>query len=412
MDERDLSLLLTYENVDPTLPLGLIWCSNPTDVKAVGLNGICKSFYAEWSRIAECSDFISQFEYVLVATPHTNEREAIVNGLLEKINTSLLVADTASFRGCQSVEELYQEYGDNALKLLLYNAIEIPRPGLIWLSSVELSEELPKNRIVSGLPVLDYLTGGFCGGQLSVWTGRRGEGKSTFLGQMLVEAVNQGKSVCAYSGELPASQFKRGIAPQIAGPANLKKVPDPMTGRYEYLPSDMKAINRWIDGRFFLTDIRKASAHDEDYIVGLFEYAYRAYGCSVFLVDNIMTAKLKNERELGYLGAQKDFTRRLSEFAKHYDAHVYMVAHPRKAGDGALSADDVAGANEIGNLADKLFSVERQEEGALIRILKDRQTGNRGKVELMFDEKSKRFYPPGESPGKKYSWESYRDGHG
>ena len=175
---------------------------------------------------------------------------------------------------------------------------------------------------------------------------------------------------------------------------------------------DKDCIDQWMQGRFFITDVRQSRAHDEDYILNLFEYAHRRHGCSVFLVDNIMTTELKMERDLGHLGAQREFVRRLSGFAKSKDAHVHMVAHPRKAGDRALSADDISGANEIGNLADKLFSVERQEVGSIIRILKDRQTGSRGKIELEFDEKSKRFYSKDGNPNKKYSWEMARDGHG
>ena len=93
-----------------------------------------------------------------------------------------------------------------------------------------------------------------------------------------------------------------------------------------------------------------------------------------------------------------------------------MVAHPRKAGDGGLSADDVAGANEITNLADNVFSVERAREGdevdSRVRILKVRETGSRETVPLMFDQKSRRYYDAGGTPDKKYSWEAARDGHG
>lgn len=411
MEQRDLSLLLTFGEVDPSSPIGLIWCVTQGDVEAVGLNAVCKSFYADWGRMTECVDFIDQFQYVLVATPNDSEREEIVNSLLDRISVPLLLAEKAAFRGCDSAADLFQS-NPSALKNLIFGAVEIARPGLIDLSTVQLTEAVPKNRVMSGFLTMDYCTGGFCGGQLSIWTGRRGEGKSTLLGQIMVEAIQQNRTVCAYSGELPAKQFKRSIAPQIAGPNNLKQVPDPMTGRIEYEPAEIGLIDDWLSGKFFLTDIRQARAHDEDYILSLFEYAFRRYGCSVFLVDNIMTTQLKGEKELGHLGAQKEFVRRLCSFAKSRDVHVHMVAHPRKAGDGALSADDISGANEIGNLADKLFSVERQEMGTLVRILKDRQTGSRAKIELDFEENSHRFYDRGGNPNKRYSWEAYRDGHG
>lgn len=417
---NDVSLLLTFEErfIDPSLPTGLWWCANPEDVKAVCINAVCKAAYASWDRLNECMDFINRFHYVFVATPNNNERAEIVEELQKRVEIPLLIADKAAFRGNDSVSSLLQNAGQKAVESLLFNAIEIPRQGLLDLSQVDVDEPIKANRTMSGITPLDFCVGGYRGGELSVWTGRRGEGKSTIIGQMLVEAVNQNKIACAYSGELPARQFKKFVLPQIAGPANLDPVPDQRTGRTEYMPKKgvMEYINRWLEGRFLLTDIKQEKAHDEDNILSLFEYAYRKYGCSVFLVDNIMTAQLKSEAELGHFGAQKEFTRRLSVFAKKNDVHVHMVAHPRKAGAGGLSADDVAGANEIGNLSDNIFSVERatpeDDCSCRIRILKVRENGNREVVPLMFDEKSHRFYDIGGNPNKRYSWEAYRDGHG
>lgn len=417
---NDISLLLTFREdmIDPSLPTGLWWCATPEDAAAVGVNAVCKNQYAAWDDISRCMEFISQFCYVFVCTPDDAARAEIVGELQKRVTTTLLVADKAAFRGNGSVVELLENAGMKAVEGLLFGALDVPRPGLIDLSQVALEEPIARNRVMSGLVPLDYCTGGFRGGELSVWTGRRGEGKSTLLGQMLVESVNQNRVVCAYSGELPARQFKRFVIPQIAGPGNLVERPDPRTGRSEYEPrrDTLDAIDQWLEGSFLLTDLRQSNAHDEDNILSLFEYAYRRYGCSVYLVDNIMTAQLKGEIELGHYGAQKAFTQRLSAFAKRHDVHVHMVAHPRKAGEGGLSADDVAGANEITNLADNVFSVERAREGdevdSRVRILKVRETGSREVIPLMFDPRSKRYYDNGGRPDKKYSWEAARDGHG
>ena len=398
---NDISLLLTFREdmIDPSLPTGLWWCATPEDAAAVGVNSVCKNQYAAWDDISRCMEFISQFCYVFVCTPDDAARDEIVGELQKRVTTTLLVADKAAFRGNGSVVELLENAGMKAVEGLLFGALDVPRPGLIDLSQVALEEPIARNRVMSGLVPLDYCTGGFRGGELSVWTGRRGEGKSTLLGQMLVESVNQNRVVCAYSGELPARQFKRFIIPQIAGRRDT-----------------LDAIDQWLEGSFLLTDLRQSNAHDEDNILSLFEYAYRRYGCSVYLVDNIMTAQLKGEIELGHYGAQKAFTQRLSAFAKRHDVHVHMVAHPRKAGEGGLSADDVAGANEITNLADNVFSVERAREGdevdSRVRILKVRETGSREVIPLMFDTRSKRYYDNGGRPDKKYSWEAARDGHG
>ena len=415
-----ISRLLTYreEFIDPSLPTGLWWCGNAEDTAVVGINAVCKAILAEWSEMPSCREFVGKFQYVFVVTPDDAEREEITCELQKWSPVPILVADKASFRGNESVKALFENCGMKAVEGLLLGAVELPKPGLLDLSQVETDDEKDRPRCMSGLLALDYCVGGFRGGELSVWTGKRGEGKSTLLGQLLGSAVNQNQAVCAYSGELPAKQFKRFIMPQLAGPDNLVKKPDPKTGRTDYIPTKtaQKAIDQWMERRFLLTDIRQSNAHDEDNILSLFEYAYRKYGCSVYLVDNIMTASLKGEAELGYWRAQSAFTQRLSAFAKRHDVHVHLVAHPKKTGGGRLEADDIGGSGDITNRADNVFSVERAPEGdscaARIRILKVRENGCRETVALDFDERSRRYFDVGSGPHKKYTWEAYLNGHG
>ena len=213
-------------------------------------------------------------------------------------------------------------------------AEELPVQGLLNLADVDTTKRKNARRVVSGIPELDKAIGGFSGGALSVWTGKQGEGKSTLLGQILLDAVNQGRKVCAYSGELPKEDFKMGLLQQAAGYLHVKRREDAVSGRvfYDIAPPCSPAINAWWDGRLFLTDIQRKDAHDEANIMKIFEYAYRRYGCDVFLVDNIMTAELKDEAQLGFWRAQSSFTGRLVAFAKRLDVHVHLVAHPARPG--------------------------------------------------------------------------------
>lgn len=236
------------------------------------------------------------------------------------------------------------------------------------------------------------------------------------MGQILLDAINQGRRVCAYSGELPAKQFKRFIRQQAAGYLHVTKREDPLTGKSFFLVNDdvKVPIDRWFDGTLFLTDIRDKAAHDEETILRLFEGANRRYGCDTFLVDNIMTAQLRGEAEQGYYRAQSTFAGRLADFCKRLGVHVHLVAHPRKTeGKRPLEADDVGGSGDITNRADNVFKVERAPEekvqelgySSLLTILKNREFGARGKVKLEFNEPSRRLFQMGGSPAKRYGWE-------
>ena len=416
--ERSISGPLLYrpEMIDPSLPTGLWWCADAADVKAVEINAVCKSALADWDEVNAFQEWVSQFYYLFVAIPPGKVRDEVVDEVHKRFGIPVLVADPAAFKGNGSIEELRKNLGVKAVENLLIGAAEVEDYDLLKVSEIDVTEPTGARRCMSGIVSLDYCTGGFRGGELSVWTGKRGEGKSTWLGNMLVEAVNQGSRVCAYSGELLARKFKLGLLLQAAGPKRVKQIPDPETGRTEYAvtTADRNAIDHWWDGKLMLTDIRKANAHNEDTILRLFEYAHRKYGCDVFLVDNIMTAELSRERELGLWRAQSAFTQRLSAFAKRHNAHVHLVAHPRKTGDRGLGADDVGGSGDITNLADNVFSVERVPEDKVeaegcstrIKIMKNREKGKLGIIALNFNEPSRRYFEVGGNPWKKYGWEN------
>ena len=413
----DSSLLFEPRFMDPQAePYGLYWCRDAEDVQAVSVNAVCKALAAPWRELEAWSEFICQYPYVLVAVPPGPVRDEIAGELQARFPLPVLVPGKDAFHGCGSALELRDNYGLSAIDQLIMDAEELPAPGLLNVAEIDCDTEASVKRTSSGLSLLDREIGGFAPGELSVWTGRRGEGKSTLLGQILLDAIDQGRRVCAYSGELPAKQFKRFIRQQAAGYFHVTKREDPLTGKSFFLVNDdvKVPIDRWFDGTLFLTDIRDKAAHDEETILRLFEGSNRRYGCDTFLVDNIMTAQLRGESEQGYYRAQSAFAGRLADFCKRLGVHVHLVAHPRKTeGKRPLEADDVGGSGDITNRADNVLKVERvpeekvQELGysTLLTILKNREFGSRGKIKLEFNEPSRRLYQMGGSPAKKYGWE-------
>ena len=228
-----------------------------------------------------------------------------------------------------------------------------------------------------------------------------------------MNAIDQGQRVCAYSGELSAWRFKDWISMQAAGSTHLTEQRDPFSGKlfYQIDPGIRPLLDDWWRGQFFLYDNKVASASDEDSILKTFEYAVRRYGCSVFLVDNLMSARFKAMRDSDFFRAQSSFTGRLVEFAKKHEVHVHLVAHPRKT-SSRLEADDVGGSGDITNRADNVFSLERldavsaEEKGydTVLTVLKNRSFGSTVSVGMSFDPRTRRFARPHELE-KVYGWD-------
>ena len=363
----------------------------------------------DYSVLAKCREFLSSFPFVLLCGG-----EEMVQQAKQYIADTPVLAVTDH----TPVREIYEKRGSAGIENLLKNAKELPAEGLLNIADVTPLDLTRVPRVLSGINDLDYYTGGFLMGDVSIWTGKRGEGKSTFLSQMLIESVDRGRKVCAYSGELSAARFKNWLYLQTAGGEHIVEKHDAECQKviYSVDAETTEKINRWYDGRFFLYDLGISAAHDADSILKVFEYAARRWRCSVFLVDNIMTARFKSVSESNFYREQSNFVGRLVEFANRQNVHVHVVAHPKKTGGGKAIADsdEVSGIADITNRAANVFSLARVSEeeaerkgyDSVLSILKNRAYGDRANIGLKFDSKSRRYYKSGfRNPNKRYGWE-------
>lgn len=419
MTSEHYSPLLYDQNfIDPTLNTGLWWCMDAMDVYSVQINAFCLATGYSWKDINNCADFLKQFPYIFVAMPPGPKRDEAVQELSTRLKMFLFVPKDEAWAGCSSIKELRDKGGLSSVEQLIYGCKEIPINGLLDMSKVKIEEDESRNRTFSGIRQLDQALNGFIGGQLTVWSSKRGEGKSTFLSQIIPEAVAQGTKVCMYSGEMPASDVKSVLYQQIAGRKNIYCKRDQYTGKELYFvkQSVVPEIDKWLSGKCFITDIRSENAHDEDNILSLFEYAHRRFHCRMFIVDNIMTTRLKNEPKLGQWRAQSLLAERLKSFAQRFDVHVHLVAHPRKTRDNEFDADDVSGSADITNYASNIIRIRRVTEDKMaelgcssaITILKNRKHGDYITVPLNFDPVTRRFYPVGGTPERIFDWEVNR----
>lgn len=305
---------------------------------------------------------------------------------------------------CKDANEVLYRHGKEKLKELVDGAKEIPLESLVRMSEVKAFDIEKVIRVKSNIRPLDKELGGFMMGQVSVWTGINSSGKSTLLGQLLIESVEQDFAVCAFSGELPAPLFRYWIELQIAGPYNLSKKIDSITGENHYYISNENAIKMrsWYKDRFFLYD--NMTAINPESVLKVFEYAARRYDCKIFLVDNLMT--MIGGVGDDYYRRQSEFIKSMTQFVKKFDTHAHIVAHPKKV-KGRVTKMDVSGTGDITNLADNVFSLHRitpeernekefrdfSDSDAILDIFKNRFSGRQEiSIGMKFSPPSKRFY--------------------
>ena len=415
--------VLTFDArfMDPKQPQGLWLCSNVAEVSDIKINAACMGTGVEWGEIVKCRPFFAHFPYLVIVSPDPTIREMMIQELRPRLPTCCIyVVRDSGFQNCHSISEYIATYGLEDLPRILSGSVELPCYGMLNLADVQRRDMTKIPRTLSRFDRLDKSIGGFFAGELSVWTGKRGVGKSTILSQILLEAVDQGHVVCAYSGELDKTQFREWTYLQAAGPEHVAYITDRMTGKRIATADAIadKQISEWLDERFWLFDLEKNTRHDPEAILSQFEYMKMRYNADVFLVDNIMSVDFDYRRDSDFNRIQSQFTQLLATFSKRQHVHTHLVVHPRKSTsdeNGKVSADDVNGSADITNRADNVFfltthaSTDDKNQPTtkpLLMTMKNRDFGSKINQWLDFDKKSRRFFVDKTGdPKRAYGWD-------
>ena len=278
--------------------------------------------------------------------------------------------------------------------------------------------------IKTGIYDVDKAIGGMYLGQVILITGKRGEGKSTLASQIFANAIDQGYSVFAYSGELPDYHFKNWIDLQIAGSQNIEMSKNEY-GEYDYWLSNktVERINEWYAEKAYIfdnnvildelaVDGRKNAAGEDITLLGAMQQAVCRYGINLVLIDNLMTA-IDVEPASDLYRAQSEFVKKVKSLAIKLNIAVIIIAHPRKESNkDELDNDSVSGSSDITNAVDVVMTyssntdADKETYQSLIGITKNRLTGRKllkkDRVKVKYSEKSKRIVCDNDDANKVY----------
>lgn len=248
---------------------------------------------------------------------------------------------------------------------------ELPKPeplrptedNPIWYTPMTIFN-MPKEEvhyIKTGYEGIDEKLYGLKKKAISVLTGLRSAGKSTWLDGMMLNAIQDGNRVGCYSGELDEKNFMRWMIRQAAGKSGVE------AGRYEgqwNVPvENAKAISEWMEGKFYLYN----NHHGNNYqlIHEEIRKKIETDKLDLVVIDNLMALDIEN-LALQKLDAQKNFVLALKRLAVETDVHILFVAHPRKT-VSFLRLEDISGSGDLANAVDNAFLIHRNNEDFRIR---------------------------------------------
>jgi len=238
-------------------------------------------------------------------------------------------------------------------------------------------------------------------GEVTLWAGINGHGKSLMTGQVALSFMGQGERVCIASFEMKPRKTLERMARQWhaenpRGDADTPEMVDLMRDVY-------RQFGDWTDTRLWLYD--QQGTVEADTILGVTRYCAKELGITHMFIDSLMKC-VKGEDD--YNG-QKQFLDELCALARDCGIHVHLVHHIKKLSseDQEPGKFDAKGSGAITDQVDNFFAVWRNkrkekdqaagksvsvdEPDAMLICDKQRNGEWEGKIHLWFDRDSQQY---------------------
>lgn len=334
--------------------------------------------------------------------------QAMVEKYYKQFNEQLCITKT-------DANNILLACGVDYILQLIATAQEIPDDTLKDITSYEEIDiqTMPKNS--TGFNKIDKSIYGIFKNSLNIITAVGGAGKSTLINMMgILAPIEQGEKVMLFSGEMSSGIILGQLFGLMAGRNHTIEWDNgPNMPKGYTVTKDAKLwIKKWLKGRLYLYDTSSMNITTDAYkILDKMIYAYKRYGITNFVIDNLMCLSFDTNAENMNL-TQTEFIVKLKTFTNVYPVSVFLVAHAKKIDGGAIrDANVIAGSSNIPNAANRVFYMEilkDDQEGYnnKVTVLKDRETGMLGKeFKMYYDFATRRIYSNETELSKSYKWE-------
>lgn len=224
---------------------------------------------------------------------------------------------------------------------------------------------------------LNELVRGFRRGELSVFSGRTGSGKTTFMSEYSLDLCMQGVSTLWGSFEVKNTRLAKMQLKQFSA-VNLEEqldLFDVWADRFQKLPM------------YYLTF---HGAQEIEKVLDAMGHAVYIYDIAHVIIDNIQFMMGTTGRGMDRFYVQDLIVQKFRKFATLHNVHVTLVIHPRKEDEERLTSNSIFGGAKATQEADNVVLLQEEDlntriKRKYIQVVKNRFSGDLGIMPLFFN---------------------------
>lgn len=240
-------------------------------------------------------------------------------------------------------------------------------------------------------------------GEVTIWAGQNGHGKTGLVSQVVLSLMGQDQKVCIASFEMKPTTTLSLMARMFAGENPYDEAFQQGEG-VEALVELYEQFSGWSDGKLWLYD--QQGTANASTVLGMARYCAKVLGITHIVIDSLMKCVADEDDYNG----QKKFVDELTALARDNAVHIHLVHHTRKPSSENHIPDkhDNKGSGAITDLADNVMIVWRNKAredaikakkspnpdypgDAYLLCRKQRNGEDEPTIALFFDRQSKQF---------------------
>ena len=230
---------------------------------------------------------------------------------------------------------------------------------------------------------LNELVGGFRRGEVTVFTGRTGSGKTTFISEYSLDMCMQGVNTLWGSFEVRNVRLAKMQLKQFSQ-INLEE--------------ELSQFDYWADkfSKLPMYYLTFHGAEEVDKVLDAMGYAVYVYDIGHVVIDNLQFMMGSNLKTLDRYYAQDMIIGKFRKFASLHNIHLTLVIHPRKEDEPVLTVNSIFGGAKATQEADNVLLLQQEQiddkiKRKYLEVAKNRYSGDLGVVPLYFNKGTTTF---------------------
>jgi twinkle protein len=230
------------------------------------------------------------------------------------------------------------------------------REANVWLDEIVEDTINPPTEQICSMPWSKSRDSfNFRAGEVTLYAGSNGGGKSMVTGQIALGLVKQKQKVCIASFEMKPKRTLFRMLRQFAG----ENISMPrFTSKVAYIQGLVDRFKAFTEGYLWLYDQQGTTSADQ--VIAMARYCAVEKGVQHVFIDSLMKC-VSGEDDYN---AQKSFVDKLTALARDHNIHIHLIHHIRKLANEEVmpNKNDVKGSGAIADQVDNVLLMWRNKK--------------------------------------------------